>query len=170
MKQEEIEPSPKRSKRTWDEFLKSHAETLWSCDFFSVKTVTRKGVVNLYVLVFLHLESRRLIVSPATQHPDSAWVTEQAKAFREQQKFQLIHDRDAKFSTEFRKAIKEGGVTLIKLPVLSPNLKDSVAYYTSFIQWETNSRNSLRSESLRPWLLDGAFSSGGSNRHSCLSL
>jgi hypothetical protein len=46
-------------------------------------------------------------------------VTEQAKAFRdqlptgEQQKFQLIHDRDAKFSTEFRRTLKEMGVTLL---------------------------------------------------------
>ena len=128
MKEEGIGPSPKRSQLTWDEFLTSHAETLWSCDYFSVKTVTRKCIIDLYVLVFLHVDSRRLIVSPATQHPDTSWVTEQAKAFHaqlptsEQQKFQLIHDRDAKFSSEFRETLNESGVTLIKLPVRSPNL------------------------------------------------
>lgn len=76
VKEEGIGPSPKRSGRTWDEFLSSHAETLWACDFFRVKTITRKGIIDLYVLVFLHVDSRRMIVSPATQHPDSAWVTE----------------------------------------------------------------------------------------------
>jgi putative transposase len=142
VKQEGIEPSPKRSRRTWDEFLISHAETLWSCDFFSVKSVTRKGIVNLYVLVFLHLESRRLIVSPATDHPDSAWVTEQARAFRrqlpvgEQQKFQLIHDRDSKFSSEFRKAMKESGVTLVKLPICSPNLNARCERVIQTIKYE----------------------------------
>ena len=80
------------------------------------------------MLVFLHVDSRRLIVSPATQHPDSAWGTEQAKAFRrqlptdEQATFQLIHDRDTKFSAEFRKTLQEQNVKLIKLPVRSPNL------------------------------------------------
>lgn len=128
VKQEGIGPSPKRSQRTWDEFLSSHTETLWACDFFSMKTMTRKGIVDLYVLVFLHVDSRRLIVSPATQHPDSAWVTEQAKAFRkqlpsdEQTTFQLIHDRDTKFSAEFRETLKQDNVKLIKLPVRSPNL------------------------------------------------
>jgi len=29
LKEEGIKPSPKRSKGTWDEFLKIHAETLW---------------------------------------------------------------------------------------------------------------------------------------------
>ena len=35
LKDEGIEPSPKRSRGTWDEFLKAHAETLWACDFFT---------------------------------------------------------------------------------------------------------------------------------------
>ncbi|HSG72319.1 MAG TPA: integrase core domain-containing protein, partial [Planctomycetaceae bacterium] len=142
VKEEGIGPSPKRSQRTWDEFLTSHAETLWACVFFRVKTITRKGFVDLYVLVFLHVDSRRLIVSPATQHPDSNWVTEQAKAFHaqlpngEQQKFQLIHDRDAKFSAEFRQAMKERGVTLVKLPVRSPNLNSRCERVVQTIKYE----------------------------------
>lgn len=151
VKEEGIGPSPKRSGRTWDEFLSSHAETLWSCDFFRVKTITRKGIIDLYVLVFLHVDSRRLIVSPATQHPDSAWVTEQAKAFREQlptdeqQKFQLIHDRDTKFSAEFRETMKDSGVTLVKLPVRSPNLN---AYCERVIQ-------TIRHECLNHFIIFG---------------
>jgi len=42
--------------------------------------VTRRGRVDLYVLVFMHLETREVFVTPATLSPDSAWVTEQAKA------------------------------------------------------------------------------------------
>lgn len=58
-----LEPNPKRSQRSWAQFAKSHAKTLWGCDFFSVKSVTTKGVVNLYFLVFVHFDSRRALVS-----------------------------------------------------------------------------------------------------------
>jgi putative transposase len=33
-----LEPAPKRSKDTWDTFIKRHFKTLWACDFFT-KTV-----------------------------------------------------------------------------------------------------------------------------------
>ncbi|MBA2719147.1 MAG: hypothetical protein H0U52_07920 [Chloroflexi bacterium] len=33
----------------------------------------------LYVLVFIELGSRRICLSPSTAHPDSAWVSQQAR-------------------------------------------------------------------------------------------
>lgn len=38
------DPGPKRGKGTWEEFLKAHAETLWQCDFFSKRVLTRTGI------------------------------------------------------------------------------------------------------------------------------
>ncbi|MCA9106834.1 MAG: hypothetical protein KDA83_15535, partial [Planctomycetales bacterium] len=61
LKEEGIEPGPKRSRGTWGEFLKAHAETLWACDFFTKRAVTAQGIVDLYVLVFMHLETREII-------------------------------------------------------------------------------------------------------------
>ncbi|WP_145451138.1 hypothetical protein [Gimesia panareensis] len=58
----------------------------------------------MYVLVFMHLETREVFVTPSTRSPDSAWVTNQAKAFvnyatdRDEKPTCLIHDRDTKFS------------------------------------------------------------------------
>ena len=71
LKEEGIEPGPDRKSDCWEEFIKRHAETLWACDFFSVKTVTTRGLREMYVLVFLCLETREVIVSPATEHPNS---------------------------------------------------------------------------------------------------
>ena len=128
VKEEGIEPSPKRSQQTWDGFLKSHAETLWGCDFFRVRSLTRKGIVNLYLLVFMHVDSRRMIVSPATLHPNSAWVCEQAQAWLDQVPRQagkpllLLHDRDTKFPEEFRRILRASDVKPLRLPVRSPNL------------------------------------------------
>ncbi|QDU52742.1 Integrase core domain protein [Gimesia panareensis] len=176
LKEEDIGPGPKRSTGTWDQFLKAHAETLWACDFFTKRAVTPRGFVDLYVLVFMHLETREVFVTPSTRSPDSAWVTEQTKVFvnhvanRDERPTCLIHDRDTKFSVEFKQLLKNKGIQPKRLPLHSPNLKDRVAYYTSFRPWVTTLWNLLRSDSLRPWCLEGAFSSGGSNRHSCLSL
>jgi transposase len=42
-----IEPAPERSrKRTWGQFLKSHWETLYACDFFSVEVLSVFGTVR----------------------------------------------------------------------------------------------------------------------------
>ena len=43
--------------------------------------MTPRGLVDLYVLVFMHLETREVFVTPSTRSPDSAWVTNQAKSF-----------------------------------------------------------------------------------------
>ena len=47
-----------------------------ACDFFTVETAWLR---TLYVLVSIELGSRRIHLSPATAHPDSAWVTQQAR-------------------------------------------------------------------------------------------
>lgn len=76
-----FDPAPKRGETTWDEFLKLHADTLWQCDFLSVRSLTSRGMQQLFVLVFLHVGTRRIVVSSSTANPDAAWAKEQAEAF-----------------------------------------------------------------------------------------
>ncbi len=141
-KEEGIEPSPKRSRGTWDQFLKAHAETLWACDFFTKRAITASGIVDLYVLVFMHLETREIICTKSTKNPNSQWVTEQAKEFaeptktREHRPTHLVHDRDTKFSAEFKAALKEECIECKKLPVRSPNLNARVERVIQSIKHE----------------------------------
>ena len=65
-------PAPRRSGPTWTEFLRAQAHGIIACDFCTVETAWLR---TLYVLVFIELGSRRIHLSPATAHPDSAWVT-----------------------------------------------------------------------------------------------
>jgi putative transposase len=74
LKEHGIDPSPDRTSDCWADFLERHGETLWGCDFFSVKSVTAKGIHDLYVLVFLCLQTREVFVTESTLNPDSAWV------------------------------------------------------------------------------------------------
>jgi putative transposase len=128
LKEEGIEPSPNRKNDCWDNFIKRHAETLWAVDFFSVKSVTLKGIRDLYLMVFLCLETREIIVTESTEHPNSAWVVERTNEFlsetmnREKTPSILMHDRDTKFTKEFKAAVTAAGVRLNKLPITSPNL------------------------------------------------
>ncbi len=69
-------PAPRRTGPTWTESLRAQADGIIACDFFTVETAWLR---TLYILVFIELGSRRIHLSPSTAHPDSAWVTQQAR-------------------------------------------------------------------------------------------
>ncbi len=103
----------------------------------SVKALTPKGFRDLFILVFLHVETRRAYLSPATYHPNEAWVCDQAQSFaRHVKKARLgsdivMHDRDTKFTASFDEALKGAGLRVQKAAYRSPN---TVAFVERFIQ------------------------------------
>ncbi len=105
-------PAPRRTGPTWTEFLRAQADGIVACDFFTVETAWLR---TLYLLVFIELGSRRIFLSPSTAHPDSAWVTQQARNLaievddRSTAIRFLIRDRDAKFSRSFDEVIRSEG-------------------------------------------------------------
>lgn len=151
LKEEGIEPAPDRTSDKWTNFLERHKNTLWATDFFSVKAVTARGIQNLYGLVFLCMETREVIVSSSTRHPNAAWVKRQTEAFIEQTANRpekpsiVMHDRDTKFTKEFVAALKAKGIRTNALPVASPNLNGRCE---RFIQ-------SLKRECLQKFILFG---------------
>jgi putative transposase len=62
LRQRHIPPAPRRSALTWRRFLAAYASTIVATDFFSVDTVLLK---RLYVLFYIHLESRRILLTAA---------------------------------------------------------------------------------------------------------
>jgi len=137
LKEHGFDPGPQWGKGTWDEFLKIHAKTLWQCDFFSKKCWTPKGLVDLYVLVFIQIGSRRVWVSNCTPHPDGAWVAQQARnvcmhfADEEHTPSFVTHDADTKFTKQFDGIFEAEGIWVKKHVPVSPNLQ---AYVERFIQ------------------------------------
>lgn len=118
-----IEPSPHRSGPTWAEFLFAQAKGLMACDFFHVDTVLFR---RLYVLVFIHHDSRFLRIAGVTAKPVAAWVTQQARNLSMDLadhasgiKF-LIRDRDTKFTASFDAVFAADGIRTIKTPVRAP--------------------------------------------------
>jgi putative transposase len=70
LKRNGYEVGPKRGPGTLDEFIKRHAKTMWQCDFYSKKVVSKTGLRDLFVMIFLHIETRRVFISPASYHPN----------------------------------------------------------------------------------------------------
>jgi hypothetical protein len=76
LKRHGIDPSPPRSGPTWTEFLAAQAKGLMACDFFHVDTILLR---RLYVLVFIHHDSRFVRIAGITTNPVTSWVTQQAR-------------------------------------------------------------------------------------------
>jgi len=88
-----------------DEFLRQHAASLWQCDFFSRRILTATGIRQAFVLAFIHVQTRRVILSPATLHPNEEWVVAQAAAFVKQARGDriLLRPFGTRLSCEFEK-------------------------------------------------------------------
>jgi putative transposase len=137
LKENGLEPGPKRGKGTWDEFLKQHAVSLWQCDFFEQKVFTMQGIRSAFVLAFLNVKTRQVVFSPSTLQPNEAWGVQQADAFVKDARDRglpirkLTHDRDAKFPPTFDAALKRYRVEGSRTAFRSPNLN---AFVERFIQ------------------------------------
>jgi putative transposase len=137
LKEQGFEPGPKRGAGTWSDFVRRHAATLWACDFFSKKVWTSGGLVDVFVLFFIHVQTRRVHVAGLTTNPDSAWMMQQAISvstlFAGQAKRpkSLIMDLDTCFSANFRNALENDGVEIIRVGPCKPNLN---AHAERFVQ------------------------------------
>jgi transposase InsO family protein len=116
-----MNPAPRRAGPTWTQFLRSQAAGILATDFFTVETI---GLKTLYVLFFIELSTRRVRPAGVTAHPDSAWVTQQARNLAIEERLSgvrfLVRDRDAKFSGPFDVVLRAEGVRVIRTPIRSP--------------------------------------------------
>jgi putative transposase len=137
MREAGLEPGPKRGEKTWDEFVKIHAKSLWQADFFTKRALTSRGLRHLYVLVFLNVATRKVFVTKAAENPNAQWITERTAEFvRHARDHKLavdlvFHDADRKFCKAFDENLRKRGVRARKLRPRSPNLN---AYVERWIQ------------------------------------
>lgn len=123
LRRERIGPAPHRAGLTWRRFLKAQASSIVLTDFFSVDTLLLR---RLYVLVYMELASRRIAWLAITDHPDTAWVAQQARNLvwelaDEQSGVRfLVHDHDANFAPAADAVFTAEGVAVIKTPIAAP--------------------------------------------------
>ena len=123
LRQAGVSPAGVRAQLSWREFLRTHADSIIACDFFTVETL---WFGRLFVLFFLELGSRRVYFAGCTANPDGHWTIQQARqlvwSFSERAtpaRF-LIHDRDSNFSRAFDDVFRSDGIKIIRTPFRAP--------------------------------------------------
>jgi putative transposase len=118
-----VPPAPRRTGLSWRAFLRAHAAGGLAGDFFTVETLRLQ---TLFVLFFIELQTRRVLVAGCTEHPSAAWVTQQARNLawqldeEDRRPTLLIRDRDAKFVASFDAVFRADDMRVVRTPARAP--------------------------------------------------
>ena len=151
LKRNGIAPSPERERNTtWAEFIRRHKEVLWATDFFATEVWSMIGLTTFYVLFFIQISTRRVVLGGITVSPNEQWMKQIARNVsgwggEMAGARYLIHDRDSKYTQSFDEILSAVGIEPVKLPPKSPNLN---AYAERFVK-------SIKTESLDRMILFG---------------
>ena len=143
LKENGFEPGPKRGEGTWHDFIRRHIKTVWACDFFTKKVWTIRGLVEYYVLFFIHIETRRVHVAGMTPNPDGPWMAQQARNmsmfFAEQGEHRpthIIRDRDGKFTDQFCAILESDDIKFRPIAPRSPNMNPHAEAWVQRVKQE----------------------------------
>ncbi len=76
LKKAGINPAPRRTGPPWSQFMRSQAEAILACDFFTVDLLDG---TQAYVLTVIGHAARRIRVLGVTLYPTGEWTTQQAR-------------------------------------------------------------------------------------------
>jgi putative transposase len=120
-----IDPALRRTGPTWSEFLRSQADAILACDFFTADLLDG---TQAYVLAVIEHASRRIRVLGVTQHPTGEWTTQQVRNLlmdlgeqAHRVRF-MIRDRGSNFTDAFDAVLADAGIRTVLCNVRTPRM------------------------------------------------
>jgi putative transposase len=120
-----IDPARRRTGPTWSQFLRSQADAILACDFFTAGLLDG---TQAYVLAVIEHATRRIRILGVTQHPTGAWTAQQARNLimdlgeqAQRVKF-MIRDRGPDFTATFDAALAGAGIRPVLCNVRTPRM------------------------------------------------
>ena len=125
LKKAGIDPAPRRSGPAWSQFLRSQAEAIMACDFFTADLLDG---TQAYVLAVIEHASRRIRILGVTLHPTGEWTAQQARNLMmdlgeqaHRVKF-MIRDRGSNYTAAFNAVLAAAGIRTVLCNVRTPRM------------------------------------------------
>src|SRR6266498_2111460 len=120
-----IDPAPRRTGPTWSQFLRSQADAILACDFFTADLLDG---TQAYVPAVIEHATRRIRILGVTLHPTGEWTTQQARNLvmdlgeRTRQAKFMIRDRGPNFTAAFDAVLADAGIRTVLCNVQTPRM------------------------------------------------
>jgi transposase InsO family protein len=125
LKKAGTDPAPRRTGPTWSQFLRSQAEAILACDFFTADLLDG---TQAYVLAVIEHATRRIRILGVTRHPTGEWTAQQARNLimdpgeqTHQAKF-MIRDRGSNHTAAFNAVLADAGIRTVLCNVRTPRM------------------------------------------------
>ena len=125
LKADGINPAPRRTGPTWSQFLRSQAEAILACDFFTADLLDG---TQANVLAVIEHATRCVRILGVTVHPTGEWTTQQARNLlmdlgeqTHRVKF-MIRDRGSNFTAAFDAVLTDAGIRTVLCNVRMPRM------------------------------------------------
>jgi putative transposase len=120
-----MDPAPRRTAPAWPQFLRSQAEAILACDFFTADLLDG---TQAYVLAVIEHATRRIRILGVTLHPTGEWTAQQARNLimdlgeqAHQVKF-MIRDRGSNYTAAFDAVLADTGIRTVLCNVRTPRM------------------------------------------------
>ena len=118
-----IDPARRQTGPTWSQFLRSQAEAILACDFF---TADMLDGTQAYVLAVIEHATRRIRIIGITLHPTGEWTTQQARNLvmdlgeqAHRARF-MIRDRGSNYTAAFDAVLADAGIRTVLCNIQTP--------------------------------------------------
>jgi hypothetical protein len=143
LKRAGIDPAPRRTGPAWSLFLRSQAEAILACDFFTADLLDG---TQAYIMAVIEHASRRIRILGVTLHPTGDWTAQQARNLILdlgeqpcQVKF-MIRDRGPDFTPAFDAVLADAGIRTVLCNVRTPRMNAIIERWTGGCRRELPAR------------------------------